>query len=60
MPKMSYLQMADLIDHAVGMKVLRTLVEFATEMVRRDELTPYAYASLLKKASDRIYSISNH
>lgn len=57
--KFTYAQLETLISDATDVKTISGIVVVAMSYVPKKELSPYAFAGILRKASDKIYSISN-
>ena len=53
-------ELATMIDDATDIKTVSAIIVIAMGYVPKKELSPYAFAGILRKASDKIYSISNN
>lgn len=56
----SFNDFISLLDLATDVKTVSAIVVVATAAANEKKLSPYALAGVLRKASDIIYSISNH
>ena len=58
--KFGYAELEKMIEDATDIKTVSAIIVIAMGYVPKKELSPYAFAGILKKASDKIYSISNN
>lgn len=63
MPKRKIFSVTDfkaMIDDARSVKTLCAILTVASDYVLAEDMSPYAYAGVLRVASEKIYLISNH
>lgn len=58
--KFGYVELEKMVEDATDIKTISAIIVIAMGYVPKKELSPYAFAGILKKASDKIYSISNN
>lgn len=58
--KFGYAELETMIDDATDVRTVSAVIVIAMGYVPKKELSPYAFAGILRKASDKIYSISDN
>lgn len=58
--KFGYAELEQMVEDAKDIKAISAIIIIAMGYIPKKELTPYAFAGILRKASDKIYSISNN
>lgn len=58
--KFTFPQLESMIADATDIKTIAAVIVIAMGYVPKKELSPYGFAGILRKASDKIYSISNY
>lgn len=58
--KFGYAELEKMVEDATDIKTVCAIIVIAMGYVPKNELSPYAFAGILRKASDKIYSISNY
>lgn len=58
--KFGYAELEKMIDDATEVKTVSAVLVIAMSYIPKKDLSPYAFAGVLRKASDKIYSISDN
>ena len=49
-----------MLDTATNIKTVRAVLAIADDLLQSNDISPYLYAGVLREASSKIYSITNH
>lgn len=58
--KFGYAELEKMVEDATDIKTISAIIVIAMGYVPKKELSPFAFAGILRKASEKIYSISNN